>query len=74
MGARLDAAEASLRETIAAIDTGLCIHAQDSVAQTQLALRSLGEKVHFLDTARGFSSDVPSTPPGFVPAEVRTAV
>ena len=45
MGARLDAAEASLRETIAALDTGLRVHVQEAVAQTQLALRSFGEKV-----------------------------
>ena len=72
--ARLDAAEASLRETIAALDTGLRVHVQEAVAQTQLALRSLGEKVHLLDTVRGLSSDEPRSPPGFVPAEARTAV
>ena len=74
MGARLDGAEASLRQMIANLDTGLRAHAQEAVAQTQLAVKSLADKVHVVETARGLSSDVPGTPPGFVSPEVRTAV
>ena len=74
MGARLDAAEASLRETIAALDVGLRAHAQEAVAATQLAVQELNGKMHLLQTARGVSSDAPGTPPGFVPAEAHAAL
>ena len=74
MGARLDATEACLRETIVALDTGLRVHVQEAVAHTQLALRSIGEKVQLLDTACGLSSDAPSSPRGSVPPEARAAV
>ena len=63
MGARLAAAEASLRETISTLDVGLRVHAQEAVAQAQLAVAGLSEKVHFFETVRGRSNDVPVSPP-----------
>ena len=57
MGVRLAAAEAGLRETIAALDVGLRMHVQEAVGQTQLAVSALGEKVHFLEVACGLSGD-----------------
>ena len=70
MGARLDAAEAGLREMIASLDTGLRVHVQEAVAQTQQAVQSLGERLHLLDTAR----DRSASSAGFVSAEARAAV
>ena len=61
MGVRLAAAEAGLRETIAALDVGLRAHAQEAAAQTQFAVTSFGEKVHLLEVARGLSTDPPGS-------------
>ena len=74
MGARLDAAESSLRETMSALDVGLRAHAQEAVAVTQLTVQELNEKMHLITTARGRSSDAPSMPPGLVPAEAHTVL
>ena len=57
MGARLAAAEAGLRETIAALDVGLRSHAQEAVGQTQVAVSALGERVHLLEVSRGLPGD-----------------
>ena len=69
MGARLDTAEAALRELIGSLDTSLRAHVQESTAVTQGVVTRLSERVHLLDTAGGLTAS-----PGLVPAEARTAL
>ena len=69
MCARLDTAEAALRELIGSLDTSLRAHVQESTAVTYGVVTRLSERVHLLDTAGGLTAS-----PGLVPAEARTAL